>query len=266
MKKTFTLLLLGTFIFSCKSEKQQNEESAITTNSEETGIFTESPINSAIQIEPFSHATTVIDWSGSTIYLDPTGGAKAFDAHEEPDLVLITDIHSDHMDAETLQALNLGQTTIIAPQKVKDELPENLHKNIRVMNNGEVMDFEGMTIRAIPMYNLREEAKHFHPQGRGNGYLIEKNSERLYIAGDTEGIPEMRNLENIDVALVPMNLPYTMPVDAAADAVADFQPKKVYPYHYRGEDGKADVEKFKNLVEEKTDNVEVVLVEWYPNQ
>ena len=133
------------------------------------------------------------------------------------------------------------------------------------MNNGETITKNGFTIRAIPMYNLREEAKQYHPKGRGNGYVLEKDGKRVYIAGDTEDIPEMRNLENIDVAFVPMNLPYTMPVEAAADAVIDFAPDKVYPYHFRGQNGKADVQKFKQLVNQSNKDIEVVLANWYPN-
>ena len=98
------------------------------------------------------------------------------------------------------------------------------------------------------MYNLREEAKKFHEKGRGNGYVIEKNDKRVYISGDTEDIPEMRSLQNIDIAFVCMNLPYTMTVENAASAVLDFKPNKVYPYHYRGTEGLSDVSKFKSLV------------------
>jgi L-ascorbate metabolism protein UlaG (beta-lactamase superfamily) len=168
------------------------------------------------------------------------------------------------MSAETLGALNLQNIPIIAPQAVKDELPDSLATKITVMNNGEMRDQSGISIEAIPMYNLREEAKQFHPKGRGNGYVLEKDGQRLYIAGDTEDIPEMRNMEDIDIALVPMNLPYTMPVDAAADAVIEFAPDKVYPYHFRGQDGKADVERFKQLVNEGNREVEVVMANWYP--
>jgi len=98
------------------------------------------------------------------------------------------------------------------------------------------------------MYNLREEALKFHTKGRGNGYVLSINNERIYISGDTEDIPEMRNLKNIDKAFVCMNLPYTMTIESAASAVLDFKPKNVYPYHYRGTDGMSDVDKFKTLV------------------
>lgn len=262
---SFCLLLIG-----CKSESERNMELAkeLEEESFQNGDSDESSNGSdsgELEIQPISHATAVLNWGDTTIYLDPTGGAEAFEGMDEPDLVLITDIHGDHMDAETLRALNLQNTRIIVPQAVRDELPDNLNADFVIMNNGDTRDEQGISIEAIPMYNLREEAKQFHEKGRGNGYVLEKDGTRVYIAGDTEDIPEMRNLEDIDIALVPMNLPYTMPVDAAADAVAEFAPKKVYPYHYRGQEGKADVERFKELVNQKNDEVEVVLAEWYPS-
>lgn len=119
-------------------------------------------------------------------------------------------------------------------------------------------------ITAIPMYNLREEALGFHEKGRGNGYVLQREGRRVYISGDTEDIPEMRALEEIDMALVCMNLPYTMTVESAADAVIEFQPAKVYPYHYRGRPEVSDVEKFATLVKKGSSAVEIVQLDWYP--
>lgn len=262
MKRILLLLTVTITALSCKDE---NRETPLVTEEEvmegETAANTDAP---EIDINPISHATAVINWGETTIYLDPVGGAEAFSGMDRPDMVLITDIHGDHLDAETLAGLNLGNTPIIAPQAVKDELPDSLANKITVMDNGETLVQSGINIEAIPMYNLREEAKQYHPKGRGNGYVLEENGQRLYIAGDTEDIPEMRNLEDIDVALVPMNLPYTMPVDAAADAVIEFAPDRVYPYHFRGQDGKADVERFKQLVNDGNSDIEVILANWYP--
>ena len=261
MRQSLIMLLGIIFLSGCKSENREAENVQ-----EETPVVQEEkeePI-SAPEITPISHATAVISWGDQTIYLDPVGGAEAFEGMPEPDLVMITDIHGDHLDLETLNALNLGSTKIIAPQAVKEQLPDSLAKNIQVMNNGQNIYQNGIDITAIPMYNLREEAKQFHPKGRGNGYVLEMDGKRLYIAGDTEDIPEMRQLKDIDIALIPMNLPYTMPVEAAADAVIEFAPDKVYPYHFRGQDGKADVEKFRSLVNEANDNIEVELANWYP--
>lgn len=217
-----------------------------------------------IKITPISHATLVLSWDNASIYIDPTGGAEAFADQAEPNLILITDIHGDHLSTETLQAVSRENTTLIMPQSVADELPENLPGKIIIIGNDETTNQNGFSIKAIPMYNLREEALQFHTKGRGNGYVLENNGKRVYIAGDTEDIPEMRALKNIDIAFLPMNLPYTMPVEAAADAVLEFQPKTVYPYHYRGTDGLSDVEKFKSIVNESNPEIEVVLLDWYP--
>ncbi|WZL89406.1 MBL fold metallo-hydrolase [Salinimicrobium sp. 3283s] len=262
MKRILLFAMVAGSLLSCKNENREVPD--VTGEDVLEGETAAATDTAEIDINPISHATAVINWGDTTIYLDPVGGAEAFTGMTDADMVLITDIHGDHMSAETLVALDLGDTPIIAPQAVKDELPDSLATKITVMNNGENLSQSGIAIEAIPMYNLREEAKQFHPKGRGNGYVLEKDGQRLYIAGDTEDIPEMRNLENIDIALVPMNLPYTMPVDAAADAVIEFAPEKVYPYHFRGQDGKADVDKFKQLVNEGNSEVEVVLANWYP--
>ncbi|MEG9326457.1 MBL fold metallo-hydrolase [Salinimicrobium catena] len=269
MRYFFTLLFCSALLFSCKSEKEEKvAEIEETSEVRQTGRDQEeaSEEQDLPEIQPISHATAVINWDDITIYLDPVGGAEAFEGMDEADLVLITDIHGDHMDAKTLNALNLGDTKIIVPQAVKKELPDSLAPNLVVMNNGDTLDQQGISIEAIPMYNLREEAKQFHPKGRGNGYVLEKNGKSLYIAGDTEDIPEMRNLENIDIALVPMNLPYTMTVESAADGVLEFAPKQVYPYHFRGKDGKSDIQKFKRLVNEGNKDIEVVMANWYPEE
>ena len=132
---------------------------------------------------------------------------------------------------KTLKNLDLSNTTLIAPKAVADKLPKNIAKTIMILNNGDNYDVEGLKIEATPMYNLREEALKFHTKGRGNGYVINVNDERIYISGDTEDIPEMRQLKNIDIAFVCMNLPYTMTEKNAASAVLGFKPTKVYPYH-----------------------------------
>ncbi|MDT0645232.1 MBL fold metallo-hydrolase [Zunongwangia sp. F260] len=265
MKRIFTLLTLAILLVSCKNEQKEQAENDVT---EMTGTTVEEEMDSvSIDIEPISHATAVFKWGDAVFYTDPVGGAEAFSDAEEPDFILITDIHGDHMDAETLQAMELDDSLkIIVPQAVKDQLPAEMSDRLVVMNNGESMAHMGFTIEAVPMYNLPEAEDAMHVKGRGNGYVLEKDGTRLYISGDTEDIPEMRNLQNIDVALVSMNLPYTMPVDQAAEGVLAFAPDKVYPYHYRGQDGLADVEKFKELVNQENEDIEVVLADWYPER
>jgi L-ascorbate metabolism protein UlaG (beta-lactamase superfamily) len=222
--------------------------------------------DSPVPVIPIEHATAVLLWKGdggdTVIYTDPVGGAEAFAKQPAADLVLVTDIHGDHMDAVTLGAV-IGDASLVTPQAVKDLLPEELAMRALVVGNGESVEVAGLTVSAIPMYNLPESPKTVHPKGRGNGYVVERDGFRVYVAGDTSGIPEMRALKNIDIALVPMNLPYTMDVDEAANAVLAFAPRTVYPYHYRGKDGLSDVNHFKELVNAGNPDINVVLVNWY---
>jgi L-ascorbate metabolism protein UlaG (beta-lactamase superfamily) len=168
------------------------------------------------------------------------------------------------MDIETLDSLDLSNAEIIAPQAVAEKLPAQYTDHLIILNNGETKEVQGISIEAVPMYNLREEALKFHDKGRGNGYIITLGKKRLYFSGDTEDIPEMRALQYIDIAFVCMNLPYTMTVESAASAVLEFKPKQVYPYHYRGTEGLSDVAKFKELVSKKSD-IEVIQLDWYPD-
>ncbi|HUR45520.1 MAG TPA: MBL fold metallo-hydrolase, partial [Candidatus Saccharimonadales bacterium] len=200
----------------------------------------------------------VLEWNGKTIYVDPVGGTKRFTGFPKPDLILVTDIHGDHMEPPTLKAIAQEKTAIVAPDAVKQKLPPDLQKQVRALKNGETSTVEGVKIQAVPMYNLSQDRLKFHSKGRGNGYVLTLGGKRVYFSGDTEDIPEMRALKNIDVAFVCMNLPYTMTVDQAASAVKEFKPKIVYPYHYRG----SDTEKFKSLV--GTDSgIDVRLRDWY---
>ena len=217
-----------------------------------------------LTIQPVKHATLVFTWGGKTIYADPDGGTAAFEGLAEPDLILITDIHGDHFNVETLNAINTTHATLIVPQAVADKLPDNLKSKAVVLANGKSIDQLNASIKAIPMYNLPESPDAKHTKGRGNGYVITFGNKTVYISGDTAGIPEMRALKNIDIAFVCMNLPYTMDVPEAASAVLDFKPRIVYPYHYRGQNGLSDTEAFKKAVNDKDKNIEVRLRNWYP--
>lgn len=212
--------------------------------------------NGDIEIDSINHATFILRWNGKTIFVDPVGGAKKFNG--KPDLILVTDIHGDHLNADTLKGVATDKTKIIAPAAVVEQLPAELKSKTEVLANGEKKEIDGISVEAVPMYNLTEDRKKFHSKGRGNGYVVTLGGKRIYISGDTEDIPEMRALKNIDVAFVCMNLPYTMTVEQAASAVKEFKPKIVYPYHYRG----SDTQKFKQLV--GTDSgVDVRLLDWY---
>jgi len=214
-------------------------------------------------IQPVLHGTVVLTWSGKTIYVDPYGGAKAFAGIADPDLILITDIHGDHLNAETLEAIKTSKAVLVVPQAVADQLSENLKGKAVVLNNGKSTTQVGIPISAIPMYNLPEDAESKHTKGRGNGYILNLGGKMVYFSGDTEDIPEMRALKDIDVAFVCMNLPFTMDINQAASAVLEFKPKIVYPYHYRGQGGLNDVEGFKKLVDAKNASIDVRLRNWY---
>ncbi len=250
---------------ACTSAQKANSSSVQATSSTSPRAAAASPI----EVRPLSHATFVLIGGGKVIYNDPVGGAAAFAAQPRADIVLISDIHGDHLDTATLAALfadtarTSSATSLVVPQAVADLLPTNLAQRATVLDNEETSRINGILIEAVPMYNLRPEAAQFHVRGRGNGYLLTMGGERIYIAGDTEGVQEMRALKNIDRAFVPMNLPYTMPVADAAMAVLAFAPKRVYPYHYRGPDGLSDVAAFAKTVS-AVGKTEVILLDWYP--
>lgn len=216
-----------------------------------------------LTIQPVNHADLLLSVAGKTIYVDPTGGTEQHKGFAAPDIILVTDIHGDHFDAATITELKTAGTVIVAPAVVTAKLTGIPADHIITLKNGDSKEIAGFRISAIPMYNLPESTTAMHTKGRGNGYVIKVGGKSVYISGDTQGIPEMRALKNIDVAFVCMNLPYTMDVPEAADAVLAFAPKIVYPYHYRGKDGLADVSKFKSLVDAGNKGIDVRLRDWY---
>ena len=208
-----------------------------------------------VKITPIYHASLLIEAGNKTIYLDP---AKPADVSGLPpaDLILITDIHGDHMDANLISAVSKPGTEIMAPPAVVKTITSAMP-----ISNGETKKWNGWTIETIPMYNLTRgpgPGKLYHDKGRGNGYVLTYGGKRFYFSGDTENIPEMRALKNIDVAFVCMNLPYTMPPDEAAEAVKAFHPKIVIPYHYQG----SDLTVFAKALEGT--GIEVRQLDWYP--
>ena len=227
-----------------------------------TGTNVVQTASGPLVIHPVEHATFVMEWGGKTIAVDPVGDVEGFADFPKPDLILITDIHGDHLSSEVVRALATASTTIVAPAAVAEKLPTGDWAEVKVLANGASTTWQGVTVEALPMYNLDPKKQKFHPKGRGNGYLVTLGGKRVYIAGDTEDIPEMRALENIDAAFVCMNLPYTMDVAAAADAVLEFQPKIVFPYHYRGTDGMSDLGQFRALVASNP-AIDVRVLAWY---
>jgi L-ascorbate metabolism protein UlaG (beta-lactamase superfamily) len=216
-----------------------------------------------INVQIIEHATFAITWNGKIILFDPSVEKNKLKNVQSPDIICITDIHGDHFNIATLENLNLSRATLIVPQSVADQLPEKFRRNIRILKNGENIELSGIKVEAIPMYNLPAAEESFHTKGRGNGYVLTLGSKRVYISGDTEDIPEMRDLKDIDLAFICMNLPYTMTVKQAAEAVLAFKPKIVYPYHYRGQNGKSDISTFKQLVNDHDKSIKVVIRDWY---
>ena len=208
-----------------------------------------------LTIQPILHGSLILTWDKKTIYVDPYGGAKAYAGMSAPDFILITDIHPDHLDTATLNAIEITKATFIVPQAVADKLPAKYKGKVVVLNNEKSTNQQG--------FSISPDSK--HTKGRGNGYILTLGGKMVYISGDTEDIAEMRSLKNIDVAFVCMNLPYTMDINQASSAVLEFKPAIVYPYHYRGKDGLSDTEAFKKLVNDGNKTIDVRLKNWYPD-
>lgn len=208
-----------------------------------------------IRITPIVHASVMLEFKGKVIHIDPTsrGGPAEL---PKADLILITDIHGDHMDQAMVTQLKKETTVIIAPAAVARTITE-----ARVLANGEKTTVAGITIEAVPMYNLVRgpgPGQLYHTKGRGNGYILALGGKRLYVSGDTECVPEIKALKNIDAAFLTMNLPFTMPPEEAAECVKAFRPRIVYPYHHRG----SDVNAFASLLKGEK-GIEVRILKWY---
>jgi L-ascorbate metabolism protein UlaG (beta-lactamase superfamily) len=215
--------------------------------------------NGEITIHPVAHASFVMETPAGVIYNDPVGGADTYADFPAPDLILITHHHGDHYDQPTLDGIWHDNVEMVANPTVFEKLPEAMKAKTRSMSNGDSASARGLPIEAIPAYNTTEDRLQYHPKGRDNGYVLSVDGLRIYIAGDTEDIPEMRALSDIDIAFVPFNLPYTMDEAQAASAVAEFGPKIVYPYHYRG----SDLDKFRADLSAAGGTAEVVIGSFY---
>ncbi|MGJ5619707.1 MBL fold metallo-hydrolase [Sulfitobacter sp. MF3-043] len=214
-----------------------------------------------IKVHPVAHASFVMETPVGTIYSDPVGDVAQYADFPDADLILITHEHGDHYNADTLAALVKENTQIITNPAVFDMLADGVKANASAVANGASATFKELKVDAIPAYNTTEERKNFHPQGRDNGYVLNFDGFRVYISGDTEDVPEMRALTDIDLAFVCMNLPFTMDANAAASAVSEFAPTYVYPYHYRGRDGGTqDPADFAKML---SGDIEVRMGDWY---
>lgn len=212
-----------------------------------------------ITVHPIYHASFVMQVPGMVIYNDPVGQAAAYAHLPPPDLILLTHHHSDHYVPKTLKALLAKGTQILANPTVYNKLPKKLKAVASVIGNGQEARFGNVKIEAIPAYNNTGARKKYHPKGRDNGYIVNVDGLRIYSAGDTEDVPEMRALKDIDVAFLPMVLPYTMDAKQAVSAVEAFKPRFVYPYHYK----KAYAKQFTQLVNQGKSQAQVMDGAWY---
>ena len=191
------------------------------------------------------HGSLMLTFDARNIHVDPFSGVADYAELPKADLILLTHEHRDHLDLEALASVRTAETKVVLTETCAERVRGGI-----VMHNGDVQSVGGLTIEALPAYNVlhkRENGQPFHPQGVGNGYVLTLGDKRVYIAGDTEDIPEMKKLRDIECAFLPMNLPYTMTPDMVADAARAFRPRILYPYHY----GDTDTSELVELLREQ---------------
>jgi L-ascorbate metabolism protein UlaG (beta-lactamase superfamily) len=195
-----------------------------------------------LKITFIGHGTLMFNFEGKVIHVDPYSALADYNSLPKADLILVTHEHRDHLDLKALNAVRTEKTVVVLTATCAKQVKRGI-----VMMNGDVKTIEGFKIEAVPAYNIvhkRDTGQPFHPKGVGNGYVITFGNKRVYVAGDTENVPEMKGLKNIDIAFLPMNLPYTMTPEMVADAAKAFKPKVLYPYHF----GDTDTSKLVSLL------------------
>jgi L-ascorbate metabolism protein UlaG (beta-lactamase superfamily) len=193
------------------------------------------------------HGTLMMSIGDKVIHVDPVAQAADYAILPKADLILVTHEHSDHFDLKAINLIKAKGAACMVTGTVAKELKDGI-----VLKNGEIKVVKGLKVEAVPAYNLvhmRSPGIPFHPKGTGNGYIVTFGDKRVYIAGDTENTPEMKSLKEIDIAFLPMNLPYTMTPEMVADAAKAFRPKILYPYHY----GNTDTAKIIDLLKDEKD-------------
>jgi L-ascorbate metabolism protein UlaG (beta-lactamase superfamily) len=182
-----------------------------------------------VEMHFIGHGSLMFSIKNICIYIDPVSSSGVYDNLPKADIILITHEHSDHLDTALIGTLRKNSTILLATAKAAESVSWS-----QVMKNGDVKVVNGISIEAVPAYNIknmRTPGKPYHPKGVGNGYVMAFGDKKIYVGGDTENIPEMYDLKNIYVAFLPMNLPYTMTPAMVADAARSFKPKILYPYH-----------------------------------
>ena len=220
MRKFLTLVFMS-LIIPCLSVSAQRQVDEFTTKS-----------GKKVTITCIKHASMEINFNGTEIQVDPVGSwlkpETDYATFPKANIILVTHEHKDHFDRAAIHEIRTPATSIYVNQAVYGHF-----KNGLVMQNGDVRRYSAdITIEAVPAYNTTPEHREFHPKGRDNGYVLTLDGLRIYIAGDTEDIPEMANLKDIDIAFLPCNQPYTMTVDQVVNAAKIIKPKVLFPYHY----------------------------------
>jgi L-ascorbate metabolism protein UlaG (beta-lactamase superfamily) len=206
----------------------------------ETDVFPTSAGDMSITF--LGHASLLLTFNGKNIFIDPFGQVADYTTLPKADLVLCTHEHRDHLDPQALAAIRNPATQLVLNPAGVSQVEDSI-----AIRNGEKQTVGGLPIEAVPAYNIlhkREDGNLFHPKGIGNGYILTFGDKRVYLAGDTENIPEMKNLHDIDIAFLPMNLPYTMTPEMVVDAARMFMPGILYPYHF----GNTDTSKLVELL------------------
>jgi L-ascorbate metabolism protein UlaG (beta-lactamase superfamily) len=194
----------------------------------------------------------MFNFNGKIFHVDPWSKLADYSKLPKADFIVISHEHQDHLDVDTINKIRKKDTVIVSNERSQKKIRQSL-----AMRNGAKKDINGVLIEAVPAYNLlhmRKPGEPYHPKGVGNGYIFTFGDKKIYVAGDTENTPEMKKLENIDVAFLPMNLPYTMSPEMVADAAKSFKPKVLYPYHT----GDTDISKLTGLMKQ-TEGVELRL-------
>ncbi len=214
-----------------------------------------------LTIQPVDHASLVLSNGKETIYVDPVGGAARYKSLSAPTAILITHEHGDHFDTATLEEL-VGNRSVpmVVSRGVYEKLSDTLRGNAAAVNYGGTAMLNEIPVKVVEAYNTTADRQRYHPKGLGNGYVVTFGDKQVYVAGDTEPNPDMLGLKDIDVAFLPMNMPYTMIAAQAAEAVKAFKPKIVYPFHYTQG---PEPQTFAKLMEGFA-GVEVRLRDWYP--
>jgi L-ascorbate metabolism protein UlaG (beta-lactamase superfamily) len=213
--------------------------------------------NGEVVIHPINHASVVLTWNDKTIYVDPVGASTLYTGLPRADLILVSHIHGDHFSTTTLDAVRGSNCVILAPSAVYNSLTIGLRPLAASMANGASTNLLGLTVDAIPAYNSN------HPLGTGNGYVVDLGGKRFYFSGDTGDIPETRALQNIEVAFLCVNLPFTMSPTNAVSVLRAFHPRIAYPYHYRDQSGAITNAAFVKQQLGSASGIDVRLRNWY---